>query len=370
MTIVLLFFMVVSTLFAQVDRNASSEVRELYKRLNDVSLSINTNQKILLGQQNAFMEGRGWRYGNQEIGLDLKSDMNEVAGLHPIVYGIDFSEIGQWNKELIKSQIEMVHKKGGVITLSWHMRALIDDGKGDQSSKDKSTKIVHRIIKGGDHHHVLLKELDRLIEFLKEIQNIPVIFRPWHEHNYSWFWWGKNHCKKQDFIQLWQTTSDYLKNQGVHNLLYAYSPTQIESNYLDRYPGDNFVDILGVDHYFYNKIYDLALIGLNPLKKYKEGIIWLCEESVRRNKIPAITEFGQESSHYSRFWTDYFGEPLMKESMEKLTATREAPKKGPAYIMLWRNDQSDPKHYYGPVPGHKNNDNFKELLDTGIFQGL
>lgn len=370
MVIGLLFLMLISSLMAQVDGNASLEARDLYRKLNEVSLSINTNQKILLGQQNAFLEGRGWRYGNQEVGLELRSDMNEVAGIHPVVYGIDFSEIGDWNVELIKYQIRKVHRNGGIITLSWHMKALINDGKGDQSSKDKSTKIVNRILKGGDHHHILLKELDRLIYFLKDIRNIPIIFRPWHEHNFSWFWWGKNHCKKQEFIELWKTTIKYLKDQNVHNLLYAYSPTQIESDYLDRYPGDDFVDILGVDHYFYNRIYDLALIGVKPLKKYREGIIWLCEESSRRNKIPAITEFGQESSHYDKFWTDYFGKPLMKEGMEELSATNEAPKKGPAYIMLWRNDKNDPKHFYGPIPNHKNNDNFKELLEYGIFRGL
>ena len=365
MNIIIYFILCMSFAFAQTDPDASQETKDLYLKLNNISLSINSQQQILIGHQNAFSEGRGWRYGNNQVGTELKSDMYEAVGVHPAVLGIDFSEIGEWNKDLIKYQFKKIHARGGVVTLSWHMNALVNDGKGDQSSKDKSTKVVHRILKGGDHHHILLKELDRLVTFLKEIKEIPIIFRPWHEHNFSWFWWGKRHCTRSEYVELWN-----LQDQGIHNLLYAYSPTQIKNDYLDRYPGDDYVDILGVDHYFYNKAIDLALLGLTPQKDYKEGIVWLCEEAVKRNKIPAITEFGQESSHYKRFWTDYFGWPLMKEGMEQILGIGKTPSKGPAYIMLWRNDINDPKHFYGPIPGHKNNQNFFELLSTQIFKGL
>lgn len=370
MKTLILLILWISPVLAQVDPLASLEAKNLYKRLNDISLSINSNQKILIGQQNAFTEGRGWRLGNQDIGTELKSDMNEAVGVHPSVLGIDFSEVGTWNKDLIKYQIKELHAKGGVFTLSWHMNALIDDGKGDNSSKDNSTKIVKRILKGGDHHQVLLNQLDLLASFLNEIKDIPVIFRPWHEHNYSWFWWGKRRCTKDEYVELWKTTIDYLKKKGVHNLLYAYSPNQIRDDYLERYPGDEYVDILGVDHYFYNKVIDIALIGLSPQNDYKKGIIWLCEEAVKRNKIPAVTEFGQESSHYKNFWTDYFAWPLMKEGMEQIQGIGKTPNKGPAYIMLWRNDIKDAKHYYGPIPGHKNNTNFEELLSKQVFLGL
>lgn len=100
---------------------------------------------------------------------------------------------------------------------------------------------------------------------------------------------------------------------------------------------------------------------------WKKEVIWLSQESVKRNKIPAITEFGLESSSYQKFWTDYFGWPLEKEGMNQLGTL---PAKAPAYILLWRNDMKDPKHFFGPVPGHHNNDNFKALLSKKIFKGL
>ena len=370
MTFILVTFLTTYSCWSQVDQQANSSVKKLYRHLNEVSDSVNTDQKILIGQQNAFSEGRGWRLSNQEAGQPLKSDMHEAAGIHPNVLGVDFDEIGPWNNKLFIGQMREVHKRGGVVTISWHMPALINDGKGDGSSKDTTTRIVKRILPGGDHHHVLIEKLDRLAEFFLEIKDIPVVFRPWHEHNYSWFWWGKKHSTKEEYIELWRITATHLMKKGVHNLLYAYSPNHVKKDYLDRYPGDEYIDILGFDHYYFNRIYDIAIIGLRPLTNYKKDIVWLCEEAARRNKIPAVTELGLETSHYKNFWTKYFGLPHEKEGMEQITGSGRSPRKGPAYIMLWRNDKTSPKHYFGPVPGHKNNEDFKKLLSKDIYLGL
>ncbi len=346
------------------------EARELYRKLHQISDSINSDQKILIGQQLAFSEGKGWRKDNQHIGLELISDMDKAVGLTPAVLGVDFNEIGNWNRDLLVDQMREVHRRGGAVTMSWHTPALINDGKGNGSSWDKTTSVVDRILPGGDYHHKFISQLNNLADFFIEIKDIPVIFRPWHEHNGSWFWWGGKNCSKDQYLKLWEVTVKHLKRRGVHNLLYAYSPTGVDEYYLERYPGDQYIDILGVDFYFYNKFFDLAINGLNSLNKYKKGIVWLCEEAARRNKIPAVTEFGMETSSYKRFWTDYFGWPLERAGMEQILGRGKAPKKGPSYIMLWRNDMTDKNHYYGPIPGHKNNTNFKELLTKGIFQGL
>lgn len=180
----LLLLLISFPLWAQIDPAATPETKELYKKLNDVSLSINGQQSILIGQQNAFTEGRGWRLDNRNLGQELKSDMHEVAGIHPAVLGIDFGEIGSWNKALIIEQMREVNRRGGVVTLSWHMGALIDDGQGDNSYKDTSTKIVEHILPGGYAHDKLLAKLNSLSDFFLEISDIPVIFRPWHEHTF------------------------------------------------------------------------------------------------------------------------------------------------------------------------------------------
>ena len=81
---------------------------------------------------------------------------------------------------------------------------------------------------------------------------IPVIFRMYHEHTGDWFWWSSQQSTPEEYKQLWIMTCDYLqKTKQVHHLLYAYSSSNVQSeeHYLERYPGDQYVDILGFDHY-------------------------------------------------------------------------------------------------------------------------
>jgi mannan endo-1,4-beta-mannosidase len=90
--------------------------------------------------------------------------------------------------------------------------------------------VVGRILPGGDHHNIFNSKLNKLVLFLKELKGLPIIFRPWHEHNFSWFWWGRDHSTRDEYIKLWQYTVDYLRNNN--------------GDYLERYPGHDYVDIL------------------------------------------------------------------------------------------------------------------------------
>ncbi len=357
--------------FAQVDKNLSVETNLLFQRLIKASLSLNSsNQEIFLGQQNAFIQGQGWYETNNDLGSDIRSDMHEVSGTHPIVFGIDFLEIGDWNRDIILEKIKKVQSLGGIITLSWHMPTLIDDGRGDGSFFDTTSKVVKHILPGGKAHHLYLEKLNQLIIFFNKIKNVPIIFRPFHEHNGSWFWWGKDHCTVKEYISLWRFTVDHLRNNSVHNLLYAYSPDQIRDDYFERYPGDGYVDILGVDTYFKGKLIDFWNMGLDPLMDWKKDIVWLLKEADKRNKIPAITEFGEEGIKTENFWTDFMGWPIERAGIVQLIGEKNLPKRGISYLMLWRNDNKNLDHFFGPVPGHKENDNFKLLLKKKIFKGL
>ena len=56
--------------------------------------------------------------------------------------------------------------------------------------------------------------------------------------------------------------------------------------------------------------------------------------------------------------------------MEEMTGAGLAPKKAPAYILLWRNNPNSRRNHYGPVPGNRNNENFKLMMSKKIFVGL
>lgn len=119
--------------------------------------------------------------------------------------------------------------------------------------------------------------LDQLATSLSALQNagVVVLFRPYHEMNADFFWWGSSGSQSQ-FKLLWQYTFTYLtQTKGLHNLLYVYAPWY-KGSAMSMYPGDAYVDIVGID------AYDYQLGG--KLSSY--------DELVATGKPFALTEFG------------------------------------------------------------------------------
>ena len=121
-------------------------------------------------------------------------------------------------------------------------------------------------------------------------------------------------------------------------MLMAYSPGDrffTEENYLERYPGDEYVDVLGFDAYW-----DLGYRGRLDIPAYLEQTALLVQMAEARKKIPALTECGNESLIYDDWFTGKAWGPLASDSI----ASRIA------YLMVWRN--ADTVHHYAPYPGH------------------
>ena len=156
-------------------------------------------------------------------------------------------------------------KKGAIISLSAHMPNFADVAKKGKiggeydfsgfTSVVTDGNVVQRVMPGGDLNEVYNAYLDKIAAYALALQkdNIPVLFRPFHENNGSWFWWGAAHCSASEFKNLYRYTEEYLRDvKGVHNFLYVYSPNgpiPSEDEYLTRYPGDAFIDVPGVDMY-------------------------------------------------------------------------------------------------------------------------
>ena len=369
--IVIIASLLCPAVYAQVDQNASPQVKALYSRL--YSYSRNFNGKIIYGQQSPFLEGRGWQAdGNQsKPGFLPESDLHKVIQKNPGLSGFDFSVIGSWNEKMIINQMREIHRRGGIVTLSWHMPNFKSDGsETDAWHTDGDT--VQKIMEDSLYHDAFLKKLDRMVTFLQKVKDVPIVYRPWHEHNFNWFWWGTSECPKPYYIALWKITEIYFQKRGVHNLLYAYSPNTIREDYMARYPGDEWVDILGVDQYFNGILQTGWQLGVSPLDAWKTGVIKLLKTAEIHNKIPAITEFGNEGLTLQNFWTDYFSWPLEKDGINQVSNRYGVvpPAIKPAYVMLWRNDSNSPTHYFGPFPGQALNQNFMNLVQKNIFDFL
>jgi mannan endo-1,4-beta-mannosidase len=175
---------------------------------------------------------------------------------------------------------------------------------------------------------------------------IPIIFRPFHEFDGNWFWWGKNYCTREEFVELWRTTVDYLREKkNVRNFLYAFSSDrkfENEEEYLDRYPGDEYVDIFGVDDY-----YDFKLNGDSSISVPQKKLKIISAIAEKKQKLAAFTETGSEMILDSTWWTQKLYKVMDDDSVKI------------AYVLLWRNLHQG--HFYVPYRGHPSEKDFIEF---------
>lgn len=312
------------------DSEATQETKVLYFNLKKLA-----PKGVLFGQQDATAYGIGWK------GDYNRSDVKDVCGSHPAVHGWDLGDIGKSANldgvpfDGIRFLIQQAYKRGGINTISMHIDNPVTGGDAWDV-----THAVHQILPGGSKHSAYKKLLDLVADFLNSLtgkggEKIPIIFRPYHEHTGSWFWWGQNNCTRNEFISLWQFTVTYFRDtKKVHHLLWAYSPSGFisDSNYLERYPGDEYVDVLGLDIYGLKSTQDRARLT-DQLKR----LVHLADT---RDKIAALTEVGDNMIPIVDWWTKQLLNPIKSDSLSKKIV----------YLLVWRNASTG--HHFAPYPGH------------------
>jgi len=251
-----------------IDPQATEETRTLFKNLGKLS-----KKHTLFGHQHATEYGHGW------AGDIDRSDVKSVTGSHPALIGVDlmgFSgrprESIERAKEELRKNVSDTYNRGGVTTVAWHFSNPVSKG-GFKWVDSVSLPAVKYIIPGGEGHETYKSILKEIGEWTKSVRGadgklVPMIFRPYHEFDGGWFWWGRPHCTKDEFVSLWRFTVTYLRDTlGVHNFIYAFSPDnkfKTEQQFLERYPGDDYVDMVGMDNYgdMGRNRYDLATAAL------------------------------------------------------------------------------------------------------------
>jgi mannan endo-1,4-beta-mannosidase len=128
-------------------------------------------------------------------------------------------------------------------------------------------------------------ELDGIADIMRHFADAVVLFRPFHESNLEFFWWGRRN--PVDFRNAWQGMFRYLTTtRGLHNLLWVYCASRNHGEALSDptllYPGDAFVDLVGLD------IYDDNLSDAEPAKPGYAAMVAL-------NKPFGITEYGADN---------------------------------------------------------------------------
>ena len=173
-----------------------------------------------------------------------------------------------------------LHREGHIITLMWHSPP---PDKGDESGDTDlwangtfpEEKWRAILTPGTELYRQWEIQVDRVAEYLKQLKqaDVPVLWRPYHEMNGGWFWWGNRLEKGWAFSRLWRQL--YQRLTEVHqldNLLWVWNPNAPRTDpgdeaypYTDFYPGGDVVDVLATDIYHndyrashYTDLLDLA----------------------------------------------------------------------------------------------------------------
>jgi beta-mannanase len=177
--------------------------------------------------------------------------------------------------------------------------------------------------------------MERVHDFLASLKDdqqvpIPVIFRPWHENTGSWFWWGEKLCTAEEYKALWNMLQDYLSSDVDLQLVWAYSPGMAsdltEEKYLERYPGDDRIQLVGIDGYQWGTKEDFE-------KQIISDLNFLWGFSRKHGKLFALTECGYKNMPDPTWWSS-----VLKPIMDKRPLS---------YFLLWRNYKQE---YFGPTP--------------------
>lgn len=321
-------------------------------------LRTSQEQRTLVGHQASTIAGVGWRHWQFP---NNRSDFHDVTGRYPALYGWELearlgnaAETLDWvSYDLTIEEAGHARDRGGINSFALHMRRLdVANAADDSAWQVAPAGLCARLVPSGDLNPAYRTKLDgyaaRLLQLQWGGQPMPFLFRPFHEADGWWFWWGSTGCTDAQFIALFRYTVQYLREAGLGHMLVVYAPGVFTSQaqYLARYPGDDVVDVIAMDQYLRgtadpNHGTDVAALS------QQLGVVHALAQS--RGKIAAWAETGQ----------------LNITANDAFTQTRQAITNSGArlaFVMFWANYTAN--EYYVPHNAAPNavKTNFVEFL--------
>ena len=203
--------------------HASKEAKALLNYIYSIE-----GEKVLSGQQ----------------GMHEYEYVKEVTGHYPAIKGHDLIREKE-NQQVVESIIDWWNR-GGIPTLMWHWGAP-SMGEGYENSK-KEIDIDRCFQEGTPEHKAMWADLERVADWLTVLRDahVPVLWRPMHECDGDWFWYGKG--TGEQFCRLWHTMFNYFtKERKLNNLIWVLCHCGQPLDSFD--PGEGYYDIVGADSY-------------------------------------------------------------------------------------------------------------------------
>lgn len=337
----MIFAAVLLTVCCTGNKTMETPKEELARRL----LSFADCGQIAYGHQDDLAYGHAWCVEDYSSDSLDRSDVKAVIGKYPMVLGFELGGIELGNEKnldgvpfglMIKGARKHI-ERGGIVTFSWHPRNPATGGDAWDVTSDHAVKSV---LPSGEKEAEFQHWLERVADFFEELgPELSVIFRPWHENSGSWFWWGDKLCTEQEYRELFIMTWKYFKERGLDNILWCYSPNGpfTQESYISRYPGDEYVDILGADLYEFAGPDGLEASSVRFSAELKEMLATLTALGEDHQKLICLSETGFEAIPDLTWWTKTL-----------LPAIKDFPI---TYVLTWRNASDRPGHFYAAWEG-------------------
>lgn len=288
-----------------VNENATDNAKRLFSYLCD-----NYGKYIISGQY-CDSGANGWE--------NMKIAENN-GGKYPAILGLDmgyYSQTGVDHEVEIKTTEQAIAywEKGGIVTLCWHWLAPEKYISGTWYSAFRPEEVnmnLTAIMNGEDEEGMALlkKDIDNIARQLLLMQDagVPILWRPLHEASGGWFWWGAEGAEtyKKLYIMLYDTLTD---EYGLNNLIWLWNGQDAE-----WYPGDEYVDIIGMDIYAGERVYTSQIDQFLTNHSYGEGnkMVVLSENGTMIDPDLAVRDRAMWG-----FFCTWSGEFVMNDSVRK-----------------------------------------------------
>jgi len=232
--------------FQPINPNATPEAKALLARLYQTVDS----GKIISGLHHNELFGSRYRKDLDRI--------EEASKKEPLIWGGDLA----WDAATVVEMATEKYKEGHIITIMWHAERPQDcvpvSFQLHTQGKVTTEQWEDLITPGTVINNRFVSKLDSIAGFLKILQerNIPVLWRPLHEMNGEWFWWG-NRPGPDGYQMLWKLMYERMTNyHHLNNLIWVWNANAVREGqdgivmwYGDYYPGPEYVDVLATDVY-------------------------------------------------------------------------------------------------------------------------
>ncbi|MDQ8204965.1 glycosyl hydrolase [Pelagicoccus sp. SDUM812003] len=319
---------------SSADSTISPETEALLRNLHRIGWD---PDKIMFGQEFPLS------YSRSMTGITdaTTSDVKDVVGDHPGVHGSDFHFlIDKDPHERVAHKIaaKAAYDAGALVTFDYHW---LGKYGGTHEWHKRDAEILYNVVRDDDSAGDVTwfyHSLDQVLKVVNEDLQFPIVFRPFHEMNGKWFWWGsKLKGGPETYKQAYRILVDYLSERTEY-MLFSWSPDKALA--LDCYPGDDYVDIIGLDGYGQGNEH----VPWYTVEQMVDLLEQMTDFAAERGKVVALTETGYDTQGDIAYHTEQ-PDWWTRSVLEPILASEKARRI--AWVLTWINsDWSGP---YAPT---------------------